>query len=116
MLCSNACFLFDKHHKRNCLSSSKLCQVAVTCRELLLAFAWVLVHTGAFQHVLKHTLCQHHITAALPPYPQVITDIRGTYHAKARSHAGACWRCLPDKPTSTVANMYTLAMGTGIYM
>ncbi|KAL0042697.1 hypothetical protein WJX79_008101 [Trebouxia sp. C0005] len=39
-------------------------------RELLLAFAWVLVHTGAFQHVLKHTLCQHHITAALPPYPQ----------------------------------------------
>ncbi|KAL0018050.1 hypothetical protein WJX77_001234 [Trebouxia sp. C0004] len=39
-------------------------------REQLLAFAWVLVHTGAFQHVLKHTLCQHHITAALPPYPQ----------------------------------------------
>lgn len=47
--------------------SSKLC----TCRELLLAFVWLLVHESVLEHVFNNRIHQLCITSLLPPYPVV---------------------------------------------
>ena len=42
-----------------------------TCRELLLAFVWLLVHDSVLQCVLKQKVQEVSITSLLPPYPVV---------------------------------------------
>ena len=43
----------------------------VSCRELLLAFTWLVVHEKVVERVLKHHACGLHLSTLLPPYPNV---------------------------------------------
>ena len=59
-----------------CAHPGKFNSMLHTCRELLLAFGWLLVHDNVLEHVLKQQIHQVGITSLLPPYPQVTIPVQ----------------------------------------